>query len=232
MLLAAGRKKRQAPITYHSLAGDNYSSILREWVADEYFTHASIGVSLREVESGKVAAGYADQRSLIPASNLKLLSTASALAMLGPDFRYQTELAYDGQLDAHGVLRGNLYLIGSGDPTLGSPQMADTPGLETLLSRLALAIQRAGIRRISGRIIADDTAFSTAAAGSHWQWLDLGNYYGCGTFGLNAHENFYYLHFRQQPTLGSTPAVAEVEPDIPGLQFVNEVRSAERGSGD
>jgi D-alanyl-D-alanine carboxypeptidase/D-alanyl-D-alanine-endopeptidase (penicillin-binding protein 4) len=218
--------------TIHLQAQSSYTAILREWIDDDYFRHASVGVSLRAVEDGREIAGYADQRSLIPASNLKLLTTATALAMLGPDFRYQTQVAYDGSIDARGVLQGNLYLIGAGDPSLASPELEGTPDLGSLLERFSVAVQRAGIRRIAGRIIADDSAFRTAATGSHWQWLDMGNYYGCGTFGLNAHENLYYLRFQQNTTLGSIPAVAQVTPTIPGLQFVNEVRSAERGSGD
>lgn len=209
-----------------------YQEALDNWSKQDYFVHTSTGVSLRNVATGEVVASHYGNASLIPASNLKVLTTASALAMLGPNFVFRTRLAHDGVLHADGVLEGNLYIIGSGDPSLGSPKMEGTPGLKRLLEQFRLAVQQAGIRQINGRIIADDEAFSSAANGSHWQWLDMGNYYGCGTFGLNVHENLYYLRFQQRASLGATPPVAVVEPAIPGLQFTNEVTSAERGSGD
>lgn len=215
------------------LPGQNtLQSTVNEWVDDPYFAHASVGVAITDAATGKTLAEHESSRSLIPASNLKLLTTASALAILGADYRFETKLAYDGYVDAQGVLSGNLYLIGSGDPSLGSPELEGTPGLSALLERFRLAIQQAGIRQITGRIITDEQIFSSAANGSHWQWLDMGNYYGCGAFGLNLHENLYYLRFQQRSQLGATPAVASVTPAVPGLQFTNEITSAQRGSGD
>ncbi len=203
-----------------------------QWVADEYFTHASVGIAVVDAATGEQVAGYGSAKSLIPASNLKLLTTATALKILGPDYRFETQLAYDGYVDAQGILSGNLYLIGSGDPTLGSPEMEGTPGLEAILERFRMAVQQAGIRQVTGRVITDERAFSSAVNGSHWQWLDMGNYYVCGTFGLNLHDNLYYLRFQQVGQLGATPPVATTTPTVPGLQFVNEIKSAERGSGD
>lgn len=208
------------------------SALVRQWADDAYFRHASVGVCVADAATGRVLAGADAQKSYIPASTLKLLTTASALAILGKDYRYTTTLAHDGYLDANGVLNGNLYIVGSGDPTLGSSDMDGTRGRDALLTHWRIKIQQAGIRRVTGRVIADDLIFTSAVSGSHWQWLDMGNYYGCGTFGLNFHENLYYLRFRQRETMGDTPAIAKVEPAIPGLQFVNEVASADRNSGD
>lgn len=203
-----------------------------QWAADDYFLHASVGVSVVDAATGEELAGIGSEKSLIPASNLKLLTTASALKILGPDHRFTTRLAYDGYIDAQGVLSGNLYLIGSGDPTLGSPEMEGTPGLEAILERFRMAVQQAGIRQVTGRVITDERAFSSAVNGSHWQWLDMGNYYGCGTFGLNLHDNLYYLRFQQVGQLDAVPPVVTTQPKVPGLQFINEITSAERGSGD
>jgi D-alanyl-D-alanine carboxypeptidase/D-alanyl-D-alanine-endopeptidase (penicillin-binding protein 4) len=205
---------------------------INQWVADEYFTHASVGIAVADATTGELLAAYGSEKSLIPASNLKLLTTASALKILGQDYRFETQLAYDGYIDAQGVLSGNLYLIGSGDPTLGSPEMEGTPGLEAIFERFRMAVQQAGIRQVTGRVITDERAFSSAASGSHWQWLDMGNYYGCGAFGLNLHDNLYYLRFQQVGQLDAIPPVVATQPYVPGLQFVNEIKSAARGSGD
>lgn len=219
--------------TYLPLSGQpDWQATIDQWVQHDYFTHSSVGVAIADASTGRLLAHHQGGKSLIPASNLKLLTTATALAVLGPDYRFETQIAHDGYVDAQGILNGNLYIIGSGDPTLGSPEMEGTSSWASVLERFRLAVQQAGIRQLTGRVVADDSAFSSAANGSHWQWLDMGNYYGCGAFGINAHDNLYYLRFRQQASLGATPPVARVEPAIPGLQFENEVTSAERGSGD
>lgn len=215
-----------------STAQSTLERTLSTWLEDDYFTHSSVGVAIADAESGRMLVHHWGGKSLIPASNLKLLTTATALAILGPEYRFDTQIAYDGYIDAQGILNGNVYIIGSGDPSLGSPEMEGVPNWTQTLERFRLAVQRAGIRQITGRVIADDRTFSSAANGSHWQWLDMGNYYGCGAFGLNAHDNLYYLRFRQQSSLEAIPPVVEVEPDVPGLKFQNEVTSARRGSGD
>jgi len=215
-----------------AMAQGQLQATVDRWAADDYLRHASVGVCVTDAATGKVLAGYRSATSLIPASTLKVLTTASALAMLGADFRFTTTLAYDGYVDNQGVLNGNLYLVGSGDPSLGSPEMKGTAGLEPVLDNWRLAIQQAGIRQVTGRAIGDDLVFSSAATGSHWPWLDLGNYYGSGAYGLNLHDNLYYLRLQQQTRLGATPPVAGTAPRIPGLQFYNEITSAERGSGD
>ncbi|MEL6660320.1 MAG: D-alanyl-D-alanine carboxypeptidase/D-alanyl-D-alanine-endopeptidase [Bacteroidota bacterium] len=210
----------------------NWQSVIDDWVDDDYLVHSSVGVAIADAQSGRLLAHHEGGRSLIPASNLKLLTTATALQILGPEYRFETQIAYDGYIDVEGILNGNIYIIGNGDPTLGSPEMEGVARWSQVLQQFRLAVQQAGIRQVTGRVIADDLAFSSAANGSHWQWLDMGNYYGCGAFGINAHENLYYLRFRQRAQLGASPTVARVEPNVRGLQFVNEVTSAARGSGD
>lgn len=213
-------------------AQSTIATTVQQWADDPYFRHASVGVCVADATTGRILADVDAQKSYIPASTLKLLTTASALAILGQNYRYTTTLAYDGYLDAKGVLNGNLYIVGSGDPTLASPDMEGTRSRDELLAHWRITIQQAGIRQVTGRVIADDFAFEADIGGGHWLWVDMGNYYGCATFGLNFHENFYYLRFRQQAKLRDTPPVAKVEPPVPGLHFINEVFSASANSGD
>lgn len=193
---------------------------------------ASIGWCVIDAASGRIVAQHRPGQALIPASTQKLLTTGAALDLLGADYRYTTTLEYDGTLGSDGTLRGNLYLRGTGDPTLGSPEMDGVTSLRDLLQRFRLAVERAGIRRIEGFVIGDGSAFAGTNAGGDWPWADLGNYYGAGAYGLNLHENYYFLDFLQRGELGAIPPIQHTRPRIPGLTFVNEVRTAERGSGD
>lgn len=199
---------------------------------DPSLAHANVSVCMLDARTGQKLAGFRSEQSAAPASSLKVLTTSTALAVLGVNYTFRTELQCDGDIDADGVLRGNLIIRGSGDPTLGSPQMEGVPGLDALMERLGVAVQQKGIRRITGYIIADASCFNTEVSGASWQWIDMGNYYGAGAWGLNIHENMYYLRFRQTDQVGETPDIALVEPDIPELVFNNEVSSAPAGTGD
>lgn len=206
--------------------------VINDFTADPALKHAGISISVIDAKTGKWVAGHRASQSLPPASSLKVLTTTTALAVLGDDYVFRTDLQYDGEIDSQGVLNGNLYLRGSGDPTLGSDQMEGAANLEDLMARLRLALQQRGIRRITGYIVADASCFGTEVNGPTWHWIDMGNYYGAGAWGLNIHENLYYLHFRQTAKVGDTPAIALIEPDMPELVFNNEVTSAGENTGD
>ncbi|MEM9260150.1 MAG: D-alanyl-D-alanine carboxypeptidase/D-alanyl-D-alanine-endopeptidase, partial [Bacteroidota bacterium] len=205
--------------------------LVRKFALDEALAGATISIDVIEVASGRRVAYHQPGIACIPASTQKLLATAYALDQLGEDHRFTTKLIAIGPI-VNGVLRGNLYLLGGGDPSLGSPYLEGTPGLNELLDRWREAVRKAGISSIDGRVIGDGSYYGTDAAAAGWPWSDLGNYYGSGAYGLNIHENFYFLDFLQRSQEGSTPLVSRTRPNVPGLQLTNELRSGPRGSGD
>ncbi len=87
---------------------------------DKLFKTASIGCYAMNLTKGKVIGDVNATQSMIPASTLKLLTTAAALETLGKDFQFKTTIQYDGEVDEHGTLQGNIYIQGGGDPALGS----------------------------------------------------------------------------------------------------------------
>lgn len=214
-----------------SFAQRSLETVVKEFSGAPAFTHATVGISVREVDGGREVASYQSHLSLIPASTQKLLVTAAAMDKLGPDYRFRTQLRTGGVVNA-GTLSGDLYLIGGGDPTLGSPFMDGVDDLNGVLDKWVNAIRKRGIRRVTGTIVGDGTRYGTDGTGRGWPWSDLGNYYGAGVEGLNINENAYYLTFRQKPAAGSTPAIIGTDPKIEGLVFRNELRSGPTGSGD
>lgn len=122
---------------------------------------AASGLMVLDGESGQVVCRRAAKTQRPLASNMKLFTTATALARLGPDSRIPTRVASDGQLDSKGVLHGSLYLVGGGDPALGTPAFYNSylGGLGTNLFGLKPQIRAAGIRAVTGRLYADDTIF-------------------------------------------------------------------------
>ncbi|MEL7021290.1 MAG: D-alanyl-D-alanine carboxypeptidase/D-alanyl-D-alanine-endopeptidase [Bacteroidota bacterium] len=213
------------------LAQQPLQEAIRSFVQDPSNVHASVGVCVIEVSSGRIIASHQANRSLIPASALKTVTTASALAMLGSTYRFKTVLQHDGDI-VGGVLRGNLYLKGHGDPTYASGQMPAATGLEECMQEIADCLHAANIHEIQGQIIGDDAYFSSQTTPDAWQWNDMGNYYGAGVSGLNFHENLYHLYFQQNKRLDATVSVARIEPAIPDIEIVSEVRSAGARTGD
>jgi serine-type D-Ala-D-Ala carboxypeptidase/endopeptidase (penicillin-binding protein 4) len=122
---------------------------------------AASGLIVVEAESGQVVCGSAIGRPRSLASNMKMFTTATVLAKLGPETRVATKVFGDGHLTADGVFHGSLYLQGGGDPALGTPSFYDSylSGVGTNLYALKAQIRAAGIASITGRLYADDSIF-------------------------------------------------------------------------
>lgn len=211
-------------------AGAETPPRLQRWLEQPALKGSSVSFLVKEVKSGRTLFSYDSLRQVAPASVWKVVTTATALELLGKGYRYRTTLAYDGQI-VQGSLKGNLYIEGSGDPTLGSAYTASgKQGQQAFLAGWTEAIRRAGIRRIEGRVIADDRPFDTEGISPQWISEDLGNYYGAGSYGLNCFDNRYTLHLQggkpgRRPTLtGSTPDIS------PFISFHNYLRSGHRQS--
>ena len=213
-------------------AQTTYQKAVNEFIRQPSFKHAGLSVSLIDVKTGKLLASADPYRSLTPASSLKVITTSSALAILGEDYRFKTELQFDGEINEVGVLNGNLYIKGYGDPTLGSDHFGDPPDLNDLMKIFIAEIKKLGIKKIKGKIIGDASVFDTSVNGRSWLWEDLGNYYASGAWGLNIRENRFHLDFLQTSKLGGKPEIKEIEPYIPNLMLINEVESAAANSGD
>ncbi|WP_337044840.1 D-alanyl-D-alanine carboxypeptidase/D-alanyl-D-alanine endopeptidase [Emticicia sp. 17c] len=189
----------------------------------------TLAVAVKSTQTGEYKMQYNAHKSLNSASTLKLISTASVLSVLGPEYRYQTFLEYEGQL-VDSVLNGNVYIRGSGDPSLGSARVG--PDLTQITDLFARKIKEAGIRKINGFIIGDASIFPDNTLADSWVWGDVGNYYGAGVSGLNVNENLYQVYFKSGKALGAETSVARLSPAIPNVTYINRVTTAERGSGD
>lgn len=228
---------RVEPVTAPLAAGSTTSLQRLQLAVETLDRHpgmvsASWSISVMDAETGKPILLHNADRSLATASTMKALTTATALEVLGADFRFETVLEYDGEIDANGILRGNLYIRGDGDPTLGSDRFGSSEDLPGLMAQWTKEIQAKGIRQINGKIIGDETVFSTQITPAKWPWEDLGNYYGAGPAGLNLHENYYRLDLKPGATAGSATEVIGTEPDMTEITFLNELLTGPVGSGD
>jgi serine-type D-Ala-D-Ala carboxypeptidase/endopeptidase (penicillin-binding protein 4) len=207
------------------------SAEIKKLSADPLLKHSQFSFSLRDA-NGKILSQYEGEKSLVPASNLKISTTAAALSLLGEDFKFETRVEYDGTISNDGTLNGNLYIIGGGDPSLGSGRMKEYPDMDNLLSVMTDKIKKLGIQKISGSIFYDDRIFEKNAIPDYWMWTDIGNYYGAAAFGININENLYRLYFKPGNSIGDSASIVRTIPEVPGLQFSNNVKTARAGTGD
>lgn len=207
---------------------------MTKFTSDTDLMNASISISVMDAQTGVMVASFNPDRVLAPASSTKLITTGAALGILSPNYIFKTEIQYDGVFNAQtGVLDGNIYLKGYGDPTLGSSEMLGVADMNSIMSQFATAINQAGFRKINGKIVGDGSFFQRIdGIGMNWQWDDLGNYYGAGAYGLNINENYYFLSLQQAPLLGMQPKIVETEPFLPEVTFTNRLTSAASGTGD
>ena len=130
-----------------------------------------------------------------------------------------------------GVLHGDIILIGSGDPTLGSHRYAESKA-DVLLARWVSSIRAAGIKRIKGKVIGDDRLYNGHQTPGGWTWSDMGNYYGAGVSSLNWRENAFKVVLKSGIKVGDPVKLLTTEPDVSYLKILNEVTTGPVGSGD
>lgn len=186
------------------------------------FTTASIGIAVKDTRSGEILCYNSPQMSIAPASVLKLITTATALEILGPDFRFQTTMTAYGTI-RNDTLFGDLHIIGKGDPTMGSEYFPENkPFMEDWIS----ALEQKHIRVISGKLIMDGSVYESQTIPNTWIWEDIGNYYGAGVSAINVYDNQYVVHLSSGKEAGMPTKIKYISPEIPGLEIQNEVVSS------
>ncbi len=194
---------------------------LRHFLGSAELNQANVGVYMKNLSNGDVLADYRSEHVIPPASTQKILTSATALCVLGADFRFSTFLETDAKIE-NGVLKGNLYVRGTGDPTLGSQKIGD----QMFLYKWVQALRKNGIKKIEGSIIADASFFDGDAINPQWIFEDIGNYYAPGIFALPYLDNTMNVQLRSA-AIGSVAEVVKTLPEVEGLQFENHIRCTE-----
>ena len=193
--------------------------------------HGTLSVCVYNVTTGKQIYAHNAETSVTPASVQKLVTTGVGFAQLGSEFRFTTKMAVRGDIDRDGVLHGNIYITGGGDPLLGSYRYRQTMP-DTLFESWTKALKKKGIRRVDGRVCYNVNIFDEQPLHDSWQWGDVGNYYGAGVSGLNFHENMYFVYFNAGKKLGFPATAVRTVPKNIDIHGASEVTTAGENTGD
>jgi D-alanyl-D-alanine carboxypeptidase/D-alanyl-D-alanine-endopeptidase (penicillin-binding protein 4) len=159
------------------------------------FRNAQWGVLIVNPRTADTLYSKNAGKLFMPASNMKIITSAAALTLLGPEYRYRTTFLTDGEV-RDSLLDGNLLVIGRGDPTV-SDRMRGTA--TTVMDALADSLRAHGVRQISGSLARVGNAFPDSIYGYGWEWDDLGEYYGAGVDELIFNEGMAPTTLRPLP---------------------------------
>ena len=158
------------------------------------------GIEVSSVANGKVLYSLNPEKLFTPASNTKLFTTAAALALIGPDYKFRTTIETSGSLDKYGRLSGDLVLIGRGDPTLSGRQLPYTMRTQRdsdpvkVLEQLADELVQKGVKYVDGDVVADDSYFAFERYGEGWSQDDLVWAEGAPVSALTINDNVVFVN--------------------------------------
>jgi len=202
-----------------------FEKVLNQFLNQPEYKHASVGINIIDLESGKQVYALNSEKLMVPASTLKLVTSAATLELLGADYRFETKVGFTGQIDEN-KLNGNLAVIGGGDPALGSEYFKDHYFNPHFLDVWVDEIIETGIEEVSGDLILDISLYDSKKIPPTWIWEDMGNYFGAGASALTIFDNLFRITFRSSRIAGRLTEIINIEPAVGGINLENEVVSA------
>ncbi len=194
------------------------------------------GVEIEERDTGRVVYSHDADRLFTPASNTKLFTTAAALALIGPEYRFRTTVESATAPDKYGRLNGDLVLVGRGDPNLSGrtlPYLVKTerPLSPThVLEEIADQVVAHGVKAIDGDVVADDSFFVYERYGEGWSLSDLVWQFGAPVSALAINDNVVYLNILPAEHVGER-AFVSASPFSEYYQIESRVLTSAAGSG-
>ena len=202
-------------------ARDDLRHLIDSLTSQAEFRNGYWGVLIVNPRTGDTLYSKNAGKLFMPASNMKIVTSAAALTLLGPDYTYKTTFLTDGPV-RDSLLDGDLIVIGRGDPTISDNMRGVAT---TVMDALADSIRAHGIRQITGRLVRVGDAFPDSTRGYGWEWDDLGEYYAAGVDELIFNEGMAPTTLRPPPDTVRDSAYSGPAKD-PATGYLNALDDA------
>jgi D-alanyl-D-alanine carboxypeptidase/D-alanyl-D-alanine-endopeptidase (penicillin-binding protein 4) len=192
------------------------------------------GIDVVDLETGKALYSQDSDQLFLPASNAKLFTTAAALAIAGPEYRFRTTAEAEGKIDDNGRLPGDLVIVGRGDPNISGRTLPyvlktqRTPPHTQILEEMADQVARHGLKMVDGDLIGDDTFYAFERYAEGWAWDDLQWIDGAPVSALTFNDNVVFVNVLPGEHPGDK-AVITVEPETSYYELDNRVETSATG---
>ncbi len=205
-------------------------------LAEPQLARGFFGIEVVSAKTGKVLFSQNGDKLFTPASNTKLFTTACALALIGPDYKFRTTVETSGTLDKYGRLTGDLVLVGRGDPNLSGRELPydlrthrnDHP--IKVLEDLADSLVQKGVKYVDGDVVADDSYFAFERYGEGWSQDDLVWADGAPVSALTINDNVVFVNIQPAARAGER-AFVSVIPYADYYRIDNRVITTPPGTG-
>lgn len=193
------------------------ANTLRQSLQQPGLSGPHTGVLIVSGRTGETILSQNADTPLMPASNMKILTSAAALSLLKPEFRFKTHLLTDGRINGE-TLQGNIYLKGFGDPVLSDER----------LTELMQELRFLGVRTVTGNLIADDTFYDAERVGRGWKSTYGASAYSAQISALSLNLNT--VEVRVRPTQAGRPANITLKPENTFFEVINKTNTSGGGT--
>jgi len=212
------------PVPIQTIA--ELQSKIRLTLARPELRRGSVGVKIVSLDTNKIIFEENAEKYFMPASNMKSYTVAAAMEKLSPDFRFVTSVFAASMPDADGIIRGDLTIYGRGDISFSTAFYDGDyyKGLNALADKIA----QAGVKRIEGNLVGDESYFAGSPIPESWEWDDLQWYYGAEISALAINDNAVDLSVR--PGAVSAPCPVQMLPANTIVKIVNRCVTSAAGA--
>jgi D-alanyl-D-alanine carboxypeptidase/D-alanyl-D-alanine-endopeptidase (penicillin-binding protein 4) len=222
----AARQTTPAPQTLEELRAR-----IREITSRPAFASSQLALKIVSLETGRVIYEENAHKWMQPASNMKLYTVAAALDRFGPDYRFVTSVYAPARPDRTGTIKGDLTVYGRGDPTYATrfnPE-GEEKNYYRAIDELAARVVAAGVRKIEGDLVGDESYFAGVALAPGWEWDDLQWWYGAEVSALTVNDNSVDLSVKPGARVGD-PCFITVGPPTSLVTVIDRTRTSARGT--
>lgn len=200
---------------------------IRTILLRQQLQRGQVGIKAVSLDSGKIIFEENAEKYFMPASNMKNFTVATALTRLSPNHRFVTSVYGPALPDASGTIKGDLIIYGRGDPSIAAAFNNGNyyKGMEALADKIV----QAGVKRVEGNLVGDESYFTSEAIPIGWEWDDLQWYYGAEVSALTVNDNSLDVNVKPGGSVGAFADV-KLEPTVPGITIRNKVTTATAGT--